>query len=110
MSSNTIVPDNDSSRCPLHSGLNILRICDMVIEKPEEVIALFLFIACNTSHELLVYEQSLFTSGRVCPDHGVSVGNGIASHNAAASESVLCLLVGRVNSLETVQTLLELWR
>jgi hypothetical protein len=33
VSSNAIVPDDDGSRCPLDSGLNILRKRDVIIEK-----------------------------------------------------------------------------
>jgi hypothetical protein len=110
VSSDAVVPNNDSPRCPLDSGLNILRKRNVIIKKLEQVIGLFLLESYNTSHELLVHEQSLFASGRVCSDHRVSVGNRITTHDTTTSKSILCLLMSRVNSLEPMQTLLELWR
>jgi len=110
MSSDTVVPNDDCSRCPLDSGLDILRIGDMIIQESQECVRFFLLVSRNTSHELLVHKQSLLTGGWVCPDYRMSVGDGITSNNAATSESILCLLMGRVNSLEAVQTLLERWR
>lgn len=110
VSSDAIIPNNDGSRCPLDSGLNILRKRNVIIKKLEEIITFLFLEPYNTPHELLVHEQCLFASGRVCSDHRMSVGNGITTHNAATSKSVLCLLMGRVNSLEPMQTLLELWR
>jgi hypothetical protein len=110
VSSDAVVPNNDSSRCPLDSGLDILRKRNVIIQELQQVIRFLLLEPYNTSHKLLVNEQCLFASGRVCPDQRMSVGNGITTHNAATSKSVLCLLMSRVNSLESMQTLLELWR
>lgn len=110
MSSDTVVPNNDSSRGPLYSSLDILRVRNVIVEELEQVVRLFLLVSYNTSDELLTHEQSLLASGWMRSDHWMSVGNRITSHDAATRESILSLLVAGMNSLESMQTLLELWR
>lgn len=107
MSSDAIIPNDNGSGRPFDSGLDVLRIRNVVVQELEQVIRLFLLVANDALHKLLVYEQCLFTRGRVCADEGVSVGDGIAADDAAAGECVVGLLVARVNGLEPMQALLE---
>ena len=108
MHSHSVVPHHDCAWCPFDSALQVLAVCQMVIEEFEEVVALLLLEALDVPSELRVDEQRLLASDRMGTDDGMSSGNRLSTHNRVASTCCCSLFVARVDRLQPVQALLEL--
>jgi len=92
MRSHTVIPDDHSSRSPLHASLEVLTLGDMVVQELEEEVTLLLLVADDPTSELRVDEDGLLAGHRVCADDRVNVGHGITAHDAAAGAAVGGLL------------------
>jgi hypothetical protein len=68
VSSDSVVPHHDSVGLPLDTAVEILRICQMVVQELEEVVALLLFEANDVPCELWVDIQRLLASRWVSTD------------------------------------------
>ena len=65
----------------------------MVIQELEQIVALFLLVARDASYELLVYEESFLSSGRMGSDNGMSIGDRIAANDASSRQSIVGLFM-----------------
>lgn len=73
MTSHSVVPDHHGAFLPLHATLQILGQSDVVVQKFEEVIALFLFEADDVSRELGVNIQGFLAGGGMGPDNRMNL-------------------------------------
>lgn len=88
LTGHAVIPDDNGVGPPSHSGLQILRQGDVVIQELEEVIALFLLEANNVPCELWVDIQGLLASCWVCPHDGMN-GSASSQHHRD------CQMIGR---------------
>lgn len=110
MGRDTVIPDDDSARGPLNPCLQILCKGNMVIQELEKIVALLFLESFDMTSELLVHEQGLLTSYRVCSNNWVGSGTGLATDNGSAGTSSRGLFVARMYGFQSVESLLELWR
>jgi hypothetical protein len=90
--------------------MEIRSLGDYVVQEIENQIRLFLLETNNVSGELWVHEDRLLTSGGVLSDNGMHVLDRFSSDNTSSSDRGVSLLVSRMNSLESLESLLELRR
>lgn len=106
----SVVPDNHRAVFPSGSNVEVGALGDDLVQEVENQIRLLLLETDDVSGELGVDKYGLLASGRVGSDNGVDVGHGLSSDNTSSSNGSISLLMSRVHSLESLQTLLELGR
>lgn len=89
---NSVVPHHDCSRSPLHAGLEILALREMVVQEVEEIVALLLLVADNTARELWVDEERLLAGHGMGAYERVNGCDRLAANDASAVSAVVGLL------------------
>lgn len=92
MRSNTIVPNDNSSRRPLHASLEILALGDVVIEELQQEVALLLLVPNDATGELWIDEECLLTGRRMCAHQWVDGTDRLATDNTTPVLAVISLL------------------
>ena len=81
VSGDPIVPQNHSSWRPLDSTLEILGVCHMIIQKLQQVLALFLLEADDVSCELRIDIQSFLSGCRMSTNKWMDLWDGEHEHD-----------------------------
>lgn len=68
MGSNAVVPNDDRSGSPLDTGLEVLAMGNMIVQKFEQEIGFLFLVTYDTTSELWIDEQRLLPGYRVSPD------------------------------------------
>ena len=108
MGGSSVVPDNHRSVLPSGSNVEVGALGNDLVQEVQDQIRLLLLETDNVSGELWVHEDGLLAGSRVLSDDGVDVLDGLSSNNTSSSNGGIGLLMGRVDSLESLESLLEL--
>lgn len=106
---NPVIPNHHRLLLPLNSSLEISAKSDVIIQKLQQRIRLFLFIAYDVAGELRVDEKSFLARNGVRANQWVLSDDWLSAYHSITRSRRLNLLNTRVSSLETVETALEFW-
>ena len=92
MCGNSVVPNHDSTRLPLHPSLKVLTLGNMVVQEVQQEVAFFFLETNNTTAELWVYKQCLLASGWVRANQRMNGCHWFATDNAPSIPAIVRLL------------------
>ena len=109
MGGDSVVPHNNSVLLPLDPTVQVLTVCEVIVQEFEEIITLLLLEADDVARELWVDVQGLLTGCGMLADEWMDLFWWLVCSSESHKMQILDLLMTQAPSSRMFLSLLLLW-